>query len=134
MGNHTFDHVDLTKVSDDKVIQQLQKNHDFLFDTFGVDSRPYYRPPYGHRDERTDGLAASIGYTAPVLWTNSIYDSKLLDPAKIVALAKKCFLPGQIVIGHLNHDPVTEAFPELLEIIQSRALQTVTLDDVFLAS
>ena len=40
-------------------------------------------------------------------------------------------LPQHIVIGHANHAPVTNVFPQLTEILRSRALQPVTLDDVF---
>jgi len=35
------------------------------------------------------------------------------------------------VIGHLNHPPVTEVYDQLLDVIRSRKLRTVTLDDVF---
>ncbi|RFA21786.1 polysaccharide deacetylase [Subtercola boreus] len=132
LGNHTFDHVDLTEASDDEVIEQLQKNHDFLVDTFGVDVRPDFRPPYGFHNHRTDHLAASIGYTAPVLWYGSLSDSGLITSEQLVGFAETWFLPQHIVIGHLNFTPVTEVFPQLLEIIRSRGLQTVTLDDVFL--
>ena len=134
LANHTFDHVDLTDASDDEVIEQLQKNHDFILHTYGVDARPYYRPPYGFRDRRTDRLAASIGYTTPVLWYGSLSDSSLLTDDQVVGFADQWFLPQHIVIGHLNFIPVTEVFPELLQIIRSRGLQTVTLDDVFLKS
>ena len=37
-----------------------------------------------------------------------------------------------IVIGHLNHLPVTHVYPALVDIIRSRNLRTVTLNDVFL--
>ncbi|RFA15919.1 hypothetical protein B7R22_05865 [Subtercola boreus] len=132
LANHTFDHVDLTECSDGEVIEQLQKNHDFLEDTYGVDVRPYYRPPYGFRNHRTDHLAASIGYTQPVLWYGSLSDSGLITTEQVVGFADQWFLPQHVVIGHLNFTPVTEVFPELLEIIRSRSLQTVTLDDIFL--
>jgi hypothetical protein len=36
------------------------------------------------------------------------------------------------VIGHLNHAPVTHVYGQLVDIIRSRRLHTVTLNDVFL--
>ncbi|MCU1481589.1 MAG: polysaccharide deacetylase family protein [Subtercola sp.] len=131
LGNHTFDHADLTSISDDDAIDELQKNHDFIMSTYGVDARPYYRPPYGYRNHHTDRLAASIGYTTPVLWYGSLSDSGLITDQQVVDFATQWFLPQHVVIGHLNYLPVTEVFDQLTQIIQSRGLQPVTLNDVF---
>lgn len=132
LGNHTWDHPNLTKLSDSRVVAELQRNHDFISTTYGVDARPYYRPPYGFRNARVDRLAASIGYTTPVLWYGSLSDSGLITPEQVVSFADKWFLPGHIVIGHANFSPVTTVFPQLSAIIHTRGLQTVTLNDVFL--
>ena len=35
------------------------------------------------------------------------------------------------MIGHLNHLPVTHVYDQLVEVIRSRKLRTITLDDVF---
>ena len=40
-------------------------------------------------------------------------------------------MPGEIVIGHLNHEPVTHVYDRLVELIRERRLRTVTLRDVF---
>ncbi|MGD8166686.1 polysaccharide deacetylase family protein [Herbiconiux sp. P16] len=132
LGNHTFDHVDLTKLGDAEVLDQLQRNHDFIQNTYGVDARPYFRPPYGYHDARVDALAASMGYTCPVLWYGSLSDSGLITEQQVVDFATQWFLPQHIVIGHLNFVPVTNVFPQLQALIAERGLRTVTLDDVFL--
>jgi peptidoglycan/xylan/chitin deacetylase (PgdA/CDA1 family) len=132
LGNHTFSHADLTSLSDAEVVGELQRNHDFIANTFGVDARPYYRPPYGYRDARTDALAASIGYTCPVLWYGSLSDSGPITEQQVVDFATQWFLPQHIVIGHLNFLPVTNVFPQLEALVVERGLRTVTLDDVFL--
>ena len=46
-------------------------------------------------------------------------------------MADKYFTPQSIVIGHLNHLPVTHVYGPLVDLIRSRALRTVTLNDVF---
>lgn len=132
LGNHTWDHPNLTKLSDSQVVAELQRNHDFISTTYGVDARPYFRPPYGFHNARVDRLAASIGYTTPVLWYGSLSDSGLITPDQVVSFANEWFLPGHVVIGHANFAPVTTVFPQLSAIIRERGLQTVTLNDVFL--
>lgn len=132
IGNHTFSHPWLTDISDAAIVDELQKNAAVIKNLFGVDPAPYFRPPFGASDGRVRSVAASIGYTAPVMWYGSLSDSGNITPDQVVEFATKWFLPEHIVIGHANFPGVTKVFPKLVEIIRSRGLQTVTLDDVFL--
>ncbi|ASD20769.1 polysaccharide deacetylase [Cryobacterium sp. LW097] len=131
LGNHTWSHPDLSTLSDADVTTELQRNHDFLSDTYGVDARPYFRPPYGVHDDRVDALAAALGYTVPTTWYGSLADSGLLTEQQVVDFATTWFLPQHIVIGHLNFEPVTNVFPQLRALLHDRGLTTVTLNDVF---
>lgn len=131
LGNHTWSHAALTGLTDAEIVGELQRNHDFIVSTYGVDPRPYYRPPYGYRDARTDAAAASIGYTCPVMWYGSLADSALRPEQEIVDLAHEWFQPAHIVIGHLNFLPVTRVLPRLQQLLTDRGLTAVTLDDLF---
>ncbi len=55
----------------------------------------------------------------------------MIPEAEIVKMAEAYFNPQAIVIGHLNHMPVTNVYGQLVDIIRARKLRTVTLDDVF---
>lgn len=66
-----------------------------------------------------------------MLWYGTLSDSGLITPAQVVQFATQWFVPQHIVIGHGNYEPVTTVFPQLVRIIESRSLRTVTLDDVF---
>jgi peptidoglycan-N-acetylglucosamine deacetylase len=132
LGNHTWSHPDLTTVPQSKVAQELTHNDEFLKKTYGIGAKPYYRPPYAKRNAAVDAVAADLGYTVPTLWSGSLSDSTLITEDYIVKMADKYFTPQAIVIGHLNHLPVTHVYPQLIDIIRSRNLRTVTLNDVFL--
>ena len=131
LGNHTFSHPDLTTLSKDEVAQQLRHNDEFLKTTYGIGAKPYWRPPYGKHDAAVDAVAADLGYTVPVLWSGSLSDSTVITEDYIVQMADQYFTPQNIVIGHLNHLPVTHVYPQLVDIIRSRNLRSVTLNDVF---
>jgi peptidoglycan/xylan/chitin deacetylase (PgdA/CDA1 family) len=131
LGNHTWSHPDLTTVSKRRVADELTRNDLFLKAQYGIDSAPYFRPPYGRHSASVDAVAASLGYTVPVLWSGSLSDSTVITEDYIVSMAQKYFTAQSIVIGHLNHLPVTHVYPQLVEVIRSRNLTTVTLDDVF---
>lgn len=131
LGNHTWSHPDLTSLSKQDVASQLRRNDEFLKKTYGIGAKPYWRPPYAKRNATVDAVAADLGYTVPVLWSGSLSDSTLITEDYIVQMAEQYFTPQSIVIGHLNHLPVTHVYPQLVDIIRSRNLRSVTLNDVF---
>ncbi len=131
LGNHTWSHPNLTKVPASRVAHEITRNDEFLKNTFGVDARPYFRPPYGKRNAAVDAVAADLGYTAVTLWSGSLSDSTLITKDYIVQMAERAFIPQAIVLGHLNHLPVTHVYGQLRDLIRARNLRTVTFDDVF---
>ena len=131
LGNHTWSHPDLATLPKDQVVDQLRHNHQFLMRNYGVDARPYYRPPYGSHTPMVDSVAADLGYSVPTMWSGSLEDQNVIPEDEIVKMANKYFNPQAIVIGHLNHLPVTHVYDQLVDVIRSRNLRTVTLDDVF---
>jgi peptidoglycan-N-acetylglucosamine deacetylase len=132
LGNHTWSHPDMTTLSKDQIAHQLSRNDEFLKKTYGVGAKPYWRPPYAKHNATVDAVAADLGYTVPTLWSGSLSDSTLITEDYIVKMADQYFTPQSIVIGHLNHLPVTHVYPQLVDIIRDRNLRTVTLNDVFL--
>ncbi|UQX12080.1 polysaccharide deacetylase family protein [Candidatus Mycobacterium methanotrophicum] len=133
LGNHTWSHPNLTKMPASRVAQEISRNDDFLKRTFGVAARPYFRPPYGRHNATVDAVAADLGYTAITLWSGSLSDSTVITEDYIVQMAGKYFTGQAIVLGHLNHPPVTHVYGQLCDLIRARNLRTVTLNDVFLA-
>ena len=110
---------------------ELTSTDAFLRNTYGVDATPYLRPPYGHHNAVVDAVAADLGYHVTTLWSGDLQDSALVSADHIVRLACQFFAAQNIVIGHLNHPPITHVYGQLVDIIRSRRLRTVTLDDVF---
>ena len=131
IGNHTFNHWWLTELSDSQITAQLEQNEEWIQQTYGITARPWWRPPFGSYDDRTNDLAASIGYTNVLMWNGSYGDSTPLRPRAIMALAREYLRPGVVMLGHANHPEVTHIFPQLAEIVAARGLHPVTLDEMF---
>jgi peptidoglycan-N-acetylglucosamine deacetylase len=131
IGNHTFNHPWLTELSDTEITTQLEQNEEWIQQTYGITARPWWRPPYGAHDERTDELAASLGYTHVLMWNGSYGDSTAIRPAEIMNLARQYLHPGVIMLGHANYPEVTGIFSQLAEIVTARGLHPVTLDEMF---
>jgi peptidoglycan/xylan/chitin deacetylase (PgdA/CDA1 family) len=103
--------------------------HNFIEKHFGVDVRPYYRPPYGSISPRVIEAAAEIGYTKPMLWSGSLGDASNISAPRILVHAKESFYNRSIVLAHANNLTSSEVFPNLLRIIENKNLTLVTLKD-----
>jgi len=68
------------------------------------------------------------------MWSDSLEDQNVIPEDEIVQMANRYFNPQAIVIGHLNHLPVADVYGRFVDVIRSRHLHTVTLDDVFASS
>jgi len=132
LGNHTWSHPKLTQITKSAVAEQIQRNADFLRNTYGTDGTPYFRPPYGLHNADTDRVAADLGYSTITLWSGTIGDSKPENEKQLVGNARASFQPQQIILGHANLPPITHTYAQILDIIHSRGLQTVTLADAIM--
>jgi peptidoglycan/xylan/chitin deacetylase (PgdA/CDA1 family) len=131
LGNHTWSHPDITRISAAALANQISRNADFLRNTYGTDGTPYFRPPYGRHNADTDRIVADHGYNTIALWSGDIGDSRPIDQAAMITNAEGSFQAQQIVLMHANLPPISHILPQLADIISGRGLQTVTLNDVF---
>ncbi|WP_409332979.1 polysaccharide deacetylase family protein [Trujillonella humicola] len=131
LGNHTWSHPDLRTLDDAAVAAEITRNRRFLADTFGAGRTPFFRPPYGSRDERVDRIAADCGHPTVAMWEGTLADHRVLTADELLAAARRWFAAGSIVIGHANHATVTTVFDELTALLDDRALESVTLADVW---
>jgi peptidoglycan/xylan/chitin deacetylase (PgdA/CDA1 family) len=130
LGNHTWSHPDVTTLDDRALGEEIRRNQQFLWSTYGVRT-PFFRPPYGAHNARTDAVAADLGHPTIALWNGTLGDFTVISPAQLLAAARQWFTAERIVIGHANHRPVAAVFGQLLALIEERRLQTVTLADVW---
>jgi peptidoglycan/xylan/chitin deacetylase (PgdA/CDA1 family) len=128
--NHTWDHKKIITLSTAQLTDEIQHNEQWIEDTFGVSGRPYFRPPYGSHNARTDQVAASLGYTKIIVWSSTLSDSTLQTPATLIDQLQTRLIPGGIVLGHLNYLPTGETFDQLLAVLDQRGLRPVTLAEL----
>jgi peptidoglycan/xylan/chitin deacetylase (PgdA/CDA1 family) len=131
MANHTWSHPRLTSMGLAAVADQIRRNADFLKNTYGVDGTPFFRPPYGVHNAGIDRVAADQGYPTITMWSGDLLDSRPESQTALIANANKYFQPQQIVLTHANLPTITGCYSQLLDLIHSRNLQTVTLNDIF---
>ena len=131
LANHTYSHRDLKRMPDAQIRADLERNEAWIQSTFGITTRPWFRPPFGFHDARVDAAAGTAGYTKVLMWNGSYGDATLLTPDALMTEARKYLKPGVVMLGHANHPTVTELFGQITDLLRTRGLTPVTLDEMF---
>lgn len=96
----------------------------------GVTMRPYYRPPYGSRDERVRALAAQLGYRT-VYWTVDTLDwQPTATPDSITKIVMGHLSNGVIILMHAGSQVESETLDGLMTKIEQAGYQIVSLTEV----
>ena len=131
LANHTHLHPSLRSVSNSRIVEELTRCGKFIQDTFGVQSKPFFRPPYGDINSRVASIASDLGYTSAIMWSGSLGDTASQRRQSIVQMGDKYIKDGIILLDHFNSRTPKPVLEKLLKFLVDRKLRTVTLDDVF---
>ena len=134
VGNHTWNHFDLTRQADDVVREEILRADAFLTELSGQSPRPRWRAPFGARDQRVLRIAASLGYRS-IYWTIDSLDS--VDPPKTsqfltdrIISRTDAQLDGAIILMHVGVRSTADALPAIITNLQGRGFRLVTISEL----
>lgn len=117
VGNHTYHHPDMSKISDQASFRQEMDDVKNLFkEVTGKDLAMYYRPPQGKYSTTNLQMAKDLGYKT-FFWSLAYVDWNVdAQPSKEEALQKLTsrIHPGAIVLLHSTSKTNGEVMDELL--------------------
>ena len=117
VGNHTYHHPDMSKISDTASFQKEMNDVATLFkETTGTDMAMYYRPPQGKYNTTNLQMAKDMGYST-FFWSLAYVDWNQDDqPGHEEAMEKltKRVHPGAIVLLHSTSKTNGEIMDEIL--------------------
>jgi peptidoglycan/xylan/chitin deacetylase (PgdA/CDA1 family) len=131
--NHTWDHRKITGLTRAHLTDEINRNEQWIEDTFGVTGRPFFRPPYGSHNAASDAVAGSLGFTKVIMWSSTLSDSTLQPPETIIRQLETNLVPGGIVLGHLNYPTTGQVFDQILAVLAQRGLTPVTVSELMAA-
>ncbi len=129
IGNHSWSHPNLGKMSDDAVRRQLQRAEDAIKSAIGA--RPtLLRPPYGSITARQKRwIHADFGYEI-ILWDVDPLDWKRPGPTVVRNRIVKQTRPGSIVLAHDIHPGTIDAMPATIEQLEANGFKFVTVSEL----
>lgn len=127
IGNHTFSHVQLTKMKKEDACREVQQTNERICTVTGAPVL-YIRPPYGSWN---DELQAEIPMTV-TLWNLDSEDWKSQNTGKIVELVESEAKEGSIILLHDIFDTSVEAALRIVDDLTAQGYTFVTVDELLL--
>lgn len=125
IGNHTWNHKDLTKLSSDQIKNEINKTSNAIKAVIG-EGPQLYRPPYGAINDQVRG-ATNL---KPVLWTVDPQDWLHRDATKVFNHVKANVTDGSIVLMHDIYGSTVEAVGKILSYLAAEGYQFVTVSEL----
>jgi peptidoglycan/xylan/chitin deacetylase (PgdA/CDA1 family) len=126
IGNHSWTHPQLSKLSDDRVTTEITKTQDAIKDASGY-SPTLLRPPYGAITPRQrEWIENQFGLNI-ILWSVDPLDWKRPGASVITQRILSQVRPGAIILSHDIHKQTVDAMPATLDGLISKGYKFVTV-------
>jgi peptidoglycan/xylan/chitin deacetylase (PgdA/CDA1 family) len=129
IGNHSWSHPNLGKMSDEAVRRDLQKTDDAIRNAIG-DRPALMRPPYGSMTARQKKwVNQEFGYKV-VLWDVDPLDWKRPGPVAVCNRIVRNTRAGSIILSHDIHPGTIEAMPATIAQLEAKGFKFVTVSEL----
>lgn len=125
LGNHTYNHVDLSKLSAEEMKEQVEKVNDAITEAGGTPAG-LLRPPYGNSSAT---MKEQLGCPM-ILWTIDTRDWSSKDPEDIKSKVLDHVQDGDIVLMHDVYETTADACEVIIPELINRGFQLVTVEEL----
>ncbi len=130
VGNHTVNHKDLTKLSDEEIKDEIMNLHNAVYEKFGYEME-YFRPPKGEFSERVIKIVKELGYTS-VMWS-SAYDDWDKNKQNREEYGKKKIIDnihnGAVILLHATSKDNSVILESVINEVKSRGYEFKNIDN-----
>lgn len=125
VGNHSYDHKSLSKISNDAVLFQINETNN-IFESMTNKKISLLRPPYGSFKENIHALS-----NMPViLWNIDTLDWKYRDTKKVYDSILNNLNDGDIILMHSLFETTKDAVIKVLPELYKRGYQIVSVSEL----
>jgi len=129
IGNHSWNHPNLSIKTDDAVRSQLLQTQDTVFQITGIKPK-IMRPPYGALTERQKKWVTEQFGLKVIIWSVDPLDWKKPGSAVVAHRVVEETRPGSIILIHDIHASTVDAVPEILDGLLAKGFKFVTVSEL----
>lgn len=127
VGNHTYNHVEITRVSDETAYQEIKKTNDLITGITGQQVE-YMRPPFGLWQKTLEERI----HVLPVMWTVDPLDWATENEDEIVNKVVTEVEENDIILLHDCYKSSVRAALRIVDLLEAEGYQFVTVDELLL--
>lgn len=127
IGNHTYHHADISKLSSSQVCEEVAKTNALIEAVTGAET-DFIRPPFGAWEKTIECAVEML----PVLWDVDSLDWTTKNTTEIVERVLKNTEPGDIILMHDAYPSSVDAALQTADILLEQGWQFVTVDQLIL--
>lgn len=127
IGNHTYDHSDLSRMSSEQACEELTKTSNLIQDITGSGTS-YVRPPFGNWNDDLDCRLTMIS----VKWTIDPLDWTTQNKSQVVQKVVSSAEDNDIILLHDYYKSSVEAALEIVDILKEQEFEFVTVEELLL--
>nr|WP_297886386.1 polysaccharide deacetylase family protein [uncultured Blautia sp.] len=127
IGNHTYNHVRLDKLTPSEAREEILKTNNRIYEVTG-EYPVYLRPPYGAWKKDLELYVEMI----PVLWNVDTLDWKCQDVSSILAAVRKNVKNGSVILMHDEYAATVKAALAIVDELKKEGYEFVTVDRLIL--
>lgn len=127
IGNHTYNHVQLDKISKEAAKEEIEATNQEIYEITGV-YPAWLRPPYGEWRKNLDFYVGMF----PVLWDVDTLDWKSKNVDSIMRIVKNEVEDGAVILMHDAYQSSVDAALQIVDLLMKEGYKFVTVDKLIL--
>lgn len=129
IANHTWDHRQMTLLSDTQLSWEVRKTASVLDPVVGR-RYPFVRPPYGSVNDRNIALLKGMGYRV-IMWDVDPRDwDSGISPSQKLSTILSTTRPGSIILMHFGGKGTADILPTVITTLKARGYTFRKLSDI----
>ncbi len=127
VGNHSYNHLDLTQVSLEELIQQIHEADNSIYRATGKHPQPLFRLPFGSYSRQVLDILGDMGYKYCIHWSLETLDYQQRTANNIVYRILRNIRNGDIILMHVLGEGTAEASDLAVTKLKNQGYEFVTI-------
>jgi len=129
LGNHTWQHPTLSQHGDTRVLSEIDRTQEAIWQTVGY-LPVTFRPPYGAITPRQSRMLHASRNLPTVVWSVDPQDWRRPGASVVARRMVEGARPGAIILAHDIHGPTVSAVPDAITGLHGRGYRCVTMSEL----